>query len=262
MDNKVQKNKIEQFVDKKEGFEDLFLITQIKYLSYWHIKLKGKNEVTSPEINELFEAISLPKPTNISDLVRNLIKANFFIRNKKAKTFSIHRKFLKKLDAEYGVNSSTDKQKVFYISGNEPWTDRNKMLNVFLSGLKGEILIVDAYYGLGTLHVLENFKKNQKVKFLTAQLGGSENADKFRSELKRFKREFKNIEFKKHAKFYELHDRYMLSDNLLVWVGHGLKDFGDKECFIVAIPREEVSEIASILKKKFNEKWKKANNLT
>lgn len=151
---------------------------------------------------------------------------------------------------------------VIHISGKTGWTDRNKKFSDFLKGLKGEIVIVDSYYGLGSLHVLDNFSEDTNVKFLTAQMGSDENPEKMNKELRRFKKEFPNIALRKYPKFWELHDRYILSEDMLIWVGHGLKDFGDKECFLVGIPIEKIPEVSKTLRLQFKERWEKADNLT
>ncbi len=253
------KNRIETFIDMKEGFEDLSFMEQIKYLAYFYVKSTENREFTPNNIKQVLEMVSLPLPKNIQDLFNKLRNKKVFVKNK---AFSINRKIYRGIEKEFSSDIKEKDIEISYISGNTPWTDRNTRLPEFLKKLKGKIIVLEKHYGLGTLHMLENFQKEQKVKFLTAQLGGSENADKFDKELKRFKREFANVELKQYPKSYELHDRYILSDNMLVWVGHGIKDFGDSECFLIGIPREKVSEISHILELRFKERWKKSNNLS
>lgn len=253
------KNKIEIFIDMKEGFEDLSFTEQIKYLAYFYVKSAGKKDFTPNDIKRILDMVSLPPPQNIQDLFNKLYSKGTFVKNK---AFSINRKAFKELEKEFFQRTKEKDVEIFYISGNSPWTDRNERLSEFLKKLNGEIIIVEAHYGLGTFHVLENFQKGQKVKFLTAQLGANENEDKVEKELKRFKREFPDIELKRYPKFYEFHDRYILSSNMLVWVGHGIKDFGDKECFLIGISREKISEISQILEERFKERWGKSDNLS
>lgn len=163
-----------------------------------------------------------------------------------------------KLEERNAPNS----QKTFYIDGQKPWTDRNSLFPELVSKLQGEILVLDPYYGLGTFHVLSKFSRDKNIKFLTSQIGSNENPAMISKELSRFKKEFKNAELKIYSKFYELHDRYIISDNFLVLVGHGIKDIGDKECFLIGIPAEDVSDIIKNLKQKFKERWAKSNNIT
>ena len=152
-------------------------------------------------------------------------------------------------------NPIMEEDNIFYISGKKPWTDRNENFIKFLQKLKGEILIVDPYYGLDTLSILARFPKN-KIRFITSQLGKEEKEELVKKEISRFKKEFKNINMGSYPKFYELHDRYIISENYFVVIGHGLKDFGNKECFLIAIPKKEIQEITNILENKFNERWK------
>ena len=129
--------------------------------------------------------------------------------------------------------------------------------------LKGDLCIVDPFYGNGTFYVLEKFGKKRKIRFLTCNLGNQEqsNLSNFKINLGRFKKEFKNIEMKKYDKFYELHDRYIIADNALVIIGHGIKDLADKESFVIFLPEEIVANFLPVVKKTFEERWKKSNNL-
>ncbi|MBU1167541.1 hypothetical protein KKC60_04005 [Patescibacteria group bacterium] len=150
---------------------------------------------------------------------------------------------------------------VVFISGKKPWTDRNKEFSSLLNSFEGEIIIVDNYFGSGTLQILAQFPKGRKIKFLTGQFGSDENKDRLKRELSDFKKEFKNIEFRIYAKNYELHDRFVLSDNYLIWIGHGLKDVGNKESFLIALPKNKITEVQRQLNSQFDGKWKRAQNL-
>ena len=166
-------------------------------------------------------------------------------------------KFLRKDKSKWVQkhNSPSNEDEFVYITGKTPWTDRNEKFINFVSRLKGEILIVDPYYGLDTLHILTKFPRSD-IKFLTAQLGNDETEEIIKKEISRFQKEFKNIHIRVYPKFYELHDRYIISDNYFVVVGHGLKDFGNKECFFIAIPAGTMSELIKVLKERFEERWK------
>lgn len=156
---------------------------------------------------------------------------------------------------------SADKKRIRLITGEKPWTDKNKEFMELISNLKREIFILDPYYGLETLHVLSSFGYTKRVYFLTSKMGGGENAALVNKEIARFKKEFKNIEMRAYPKFDELHDRYIISDNFFVIVGHGLKDFGNKECFLIAIPDEDVKGLITTLKTNFKKRWKNSTIL-
>lgn len=153
--------------------------------------------------------------------------------------------------------------KILFFTGNDCWTDLNKNFQKIIEALYGNLDIVDRFYGNGTLHVLQRFGKNRKIRFLTCELGKDEQQDivNFQINLQRFKREFKNIEMKKYDKWYELHDRYVIADNALVIVGHGIKDLADKESFVIFLPREQVKGFLPNLRTIFEKRWKNSIKL-
>lgn len=148
-----------------------------------------------------------------------------------------------------------DQNGIKLITGEKPWTDKNKKFIGFIKELEGEIFILDPYYGAETLHILSNFENTRKIYFLTCKMGGGENLTIMKKEIARFNKEFKNIEMRIYPKFDELHDRYIISDNFFVIVGHGFKDIGNKECFLIAIPNEDVKGLVAILKVNFKKRW-------
>lgn len=150
--------------------------------------------------------------------------------------------------------------KTFFVTGTNAWTDYNENFPKIISALKGDICIVDPFYGNGTFSMLAKFGKERKIRFLSANLGYEEqkNITEFDVNLKKFKSQFINIKLKKYEKSWELHDRYILADNALVIVGHGIKDFGNKESFVVFLPKKEVQKFLPILKGIFERRWKKS----
>ncbi len=160
---------------------------------------------------------------------------------------------------EYLANISIDNNtKIYFVNGDNAWSSTNKNLPALIKKLNEEIMIVDPFYGLGTLTNLDKISENKKIRFLTSKLGNDENEDKFKKEFLKFKNEFKNIQIKKYDKFYELHDRYIVSDNGLIIIGHGIKDLGSKESFIIALFDEEIKSLIPTLKESFENKWKKS----
>lgn len=150
-----------------------------------------------------------------------------------------------------------------FFTGANAWSDPNKNFPKIISLLKGDLDIVDPFYGHGTFYVLEKFGKKRKIRFLTCTLGSDEqrNLSKFTIDLKRFKKEFKNIDMRKYPKPYELHDRYIVGDNALVVVGHGLKDLANKESFVIYMPSDLVKDFLPNLRKIFNLRWKKSSSI-
>ena len=152
---------------------------------------------------------------------------------------------------------------ITFFSGSTPWSDLNKNFPQIINRLEGDICIVDSYYGLGSLYTLAKFGKERNVKFLSASLGKDEqqNIAKFEAELKKFKSEFKNITIRKYDAWYELHDRYIFSDNALFIVGHGIKDLGTKESFGVFLPKAMVGNLLTVIKDNFEKRWAKSKDV-
>lgn len=171
--------------------------------------------------------------------------------------------FIDKKYAEEKITAPSAVENVLFFTGKDSWTDPNKNFQKVIELLKGDLCIVDPFYGNGTFYALEKFGKYRKIRFLSCKLGNEEqnNITKFEINLKRFRKEFKNIEMRKYDKYYELHDRYIIADNGLVIVGHGIKDLADKESFVVFLSKALVKKFLPVLKKVFEERWKKANNL-
>ncbi len=204
------------------------------------------------------------KPNNLTALMEPLLREDVVKvkitgngRNKKKFWFP---GWLDKKQLECSLK--LDKGAMFF-SGKGSWTDPNKNFPKIVSLLEGDLCVVDPYYGNGTFFALEKFGNKRKIRFLTCKLGGEEqdNPTKFDNNLKRFKKEFKNIELREYEKFYELHDRYIISDNALVIIGYGIKDLADKESFIVFLPKNLVKDFLPTLKKTFEMRWSKSRKI-
>ena len=219
--------------------------------------------------NTLAEALS---PTGISHIAYKILEEDIH-KNSISKALSRAGKKIKRHGdglveimgpgkKELEKLRSLGQNKIILITGERPWTDKNREFVNFIKLLKGEIFILDPYYGIETLQILSNFENSKKVYFLTSRMGGGENPALVTKEMARFKKEFKNIEMSAYPKFGELHDRYIISDNFFVIVGHGLKDIGNKECFLIAIPAEDVKELTTTLKINFKKRWENSTILS
>ncbi len=141
---------------------------------------------------------------------------------------------------------------VSYIEGGKPRTAR-KLLADILSSLTGEVKVCDPYYGLRTLDALEMIPATCTVKFLTAQT--TEKPIKLLGAIADFKRERPNTELRIFPDPKSLHDRYVLSNRLLLILGHGIKDIGNKESFVVSISNDYAGDLIESLEKTFEERW-------
>jgi len=147
---------------------------------------------------------------------------------------------------------------VFFFSGKESWSDSNKKFPKIVELLEGNLCIVDPFYGNGTFHTLSSFGKTKRVRFLSAELGRDEqtNLVQFNTNLQKFKAEFRNIEMRRYPNRYELHDRYVIAQNALVIIGHGIKDLAGKESFVIFLPKNKVGEFLPGLKAFFEKRWR------
>jgi hypothetical protein len=164
-------------------------------------------------------------------------------------------KIMKKGEEHLKEIEGKDKLSVVYIDGTKPWTDQ-KVIKEFIKNLRGEILIIDKFFGIETLDMLTEFGTTRKVKFLTAKITTS--TGRFNRDIKKFQAQYKNIEIKIYPKEYELHDRYLLTDKEVCILGHGLKDLGTKESFVIVLCDVVGKEIRTTLRNKFEERWLQA----
>ena len=56
-----------------------------------------------------------------------------------------------------------------------------------------------------------------------------------------------------------MHDRYVLTDDMLILVGHGLKDIGGKESFVIRLDGEVARDLIATLAPSFDAKWASAS---
>jgi Holliday junction resolvasome RuvABC DNA-binding subunit len=129
-----------------------------------------------------------------------------------------------------------------------------------LEELQGNLQIVDPYCGIRTLDILRDIG-NKEVKFLTRiEYLNEKERERFLRELKDFKTEYPTVKFRNYPDT-DIHDRYVISANQLVVLGHSLKDFGSKESFAIVLNRETSKNIVEALIEIFNRRWKQAIEL-
>jgi len=127
---------------------------------------------------------------------------------------------------------------------------------------KDDLLIFDPYYGLKTLDVLETFLgKHKSIKFLTSQLGNGERQSLFDSAYGDFKREHGNKLKIKKISTNDIHDRYIVAKNLFFIIGHGLKDLGNKESFVLGIADKYGKNIRETVRQNFLDRWGSADDI-
>jgi len=141
---------------------------------------------------------------------------------------------------------------VFRIEAGKPRTARSTLVEI-MRNLSGIVRICDPYYGTKTLDTLEQIPKDHEVRFLTDKT--SDNSLKIENALKDYKTERPKTTFKKVKHPSPLHDRYILSDKILIILGHGLKDIGGKESFLIILDASIVPDLIAQISKVFDDLW-------
>ena len=149
---------------------------------------------------------------------------------------------------------------LFYFEPNKRFTSKRLLSKNILDNLKGDLKVVDPYCGERTLDILKNVE-NRTVKFLT-KVGSlrDKERNRFLRELRDFKLENPNIEFRDYP-HTDIHDRYMISSEFLVVLGHSIKDLGSKESFAIVLKRDTSKNIVDALIENFDRRWKQSNTL-
>ncbi len=143
-----------------------------------------------------------------------------------------------------------------YVTGKAPWSDRRFVVKEAMKKANGDVRILDKYFGMESLDFLQDFQKHRRIRFLTTH--PSKNLGHLQREVARFKKEFPNTEFKAYPVPHELHDRYVLFDKEVWFVGHGIKDIGSKESFVVLLQDPFGKDIRKTLFESFEGRWAKS----
>ncbi|MGA2504022.1 MAG: hypothetical protein ABSG01_08015 [Anaerolineales bacterium] len=146
---------------------------------------------------------------------------------------------------------------VLYIEGGKPFTTRKKLEEI-IHDLKGDICICDTYLGERSFDIISSLPKECKLKFLTSHLSGD--PEKIRRVQKDFLIEHPKSEFRLYQK-QDLHDRYIVTNNNLLIIGHGIKDIGNRESFIIIIDSLIGQDTIANVKINFDDKWKSSQIL-
>lgn len=151
--------------------------------------------------------------------------------------------------------------KIFYFEPEKKFTCKRILSKNILDNLKDELRIVDPYCSERTLDVLKDIKSNVIVKFLTRIENLREKEKKrFLRELKDFKSENSNIKFKNYPR-NDIHDRYIISPDFLIILGHSIKSLGSKESFAIVLDKETSRNIFGDLIGNFNRRWGESSDI-
>jgi hypothetical protein len=138
------------------------------------------------------------------------------------------------------------------IEAGKPRSARKK-LEEMLAPLNGPVSICDPYYGLRTLDALALIPISCQARFLTSRT--SEKTASLRGPLADFKREHPHVQLRILSSATAIHDRYILSTDALMLLGHGIKDIGAKESFVVAIAASYADDLLKLTQSSFDKHW-------
>jgi hypothetical protein len=145
---------------------------------------------------------------------------------------------------------------VLYAEPGKPWKAK-KDLKALAESMKGELLVTDRYYGVKTLYTLEILAdRKERVRFITAETG--ENPRKLSGLIHDLVRDKPNLEVRIYPKRYELHDRHILGDDAILLIGHGIKDLGGSESFMVLLPAKLAGDVMSMARSCFEDRWSRS----
>lgn len=147
---------------------------------------------------------------------------------------------------------------VWFVKAGTPFSERQRLASV-LEELRGDVCVVEPYYGPGLLSALQHLKACDTVRCLTRQLpkGGKAVVE---HDIKLFKQEYANAEFQ-ISNSGDLHDRYVLTDKRILILGQGLKDFGKDDSFLIGLDDSVAKDMIKSAKTAFEAHWAAATAL-
>ncbi|MEM4258593.1 MAG: hypothetical protein QXL17_05515 [Candidatus Thermoplasmatota archaeon] len=159
------------------------------------------------------------------------------------------------------LNEAQDRPiQLFYFEPDRRFTSKKILSRNILNNFKDELNIVDPYCNERTLDILKDIKcKNVKILTCIDNLN-QKDKERFLREIKDFKSETSNIEFRNYP-LKDIHDRYIISSENLIILGHSMKDIGSKESFAIVLNKDTSKNICEALTEIFNRRWKQSNVL-
>jgi hypothetical protein len=185
---------------------------------------------------------------------RSLASAAGFISSRREEG-EVFYKIMTKGKSEIEPFLSRSKLSVVRIEKDQPRTARIELKETFAL-LKGEVRICDPYYGIRTLDALDYIPTKCTIKFLS--VNPTDSITKLVGAIKDFKKERPKSEFRVADKTAGLHDRFVVTDTCLIILGHGLKDIGGKESFLIRLDQSLVPDLVKASIQSFDDKWNNA----
>jgi len=162
---------------------------------------------------------------------------------------------------DYLMSASNQKNiNLLYFEPEKRFTSKRQLIKNVLNNLKGILKFADPYVDIRTLDILKDLN-NSEIRVLSKLTNLREpQRSRFLRELKDFLKENGNFQFKDYNK-RDLHDRYIISQDSIILIGHSIKDLGAKESFAVVLDKETNSDIYKVLNSNFDERWNLSNSI-
>jgi len=146
---------------------------------------------------------------------------------------------------------------VWFVENGQPRTQRKQLADL-LATLTGDAIVCDPFFGPGVLSAMQNLEGCSSVRCLTGNLqGGKATVDQ---QVKEFRNDFPQMEFRYRAGG-ALHDRYVATISKIMIIGHGLKDFGKRESFVVVLDEQHAEDTIKTVMSTFEAHWQAASLL-
>ena len=156
--------------------------------------------------------------------------------------------------------SKQDSINLLYFEPEKKFSSKRQLAKNILSKLKGVLKFVDPYIDIRTLDILKDLK-NSDIKVLSKLSNLKEpKKSRFLRELTDFVKEKKNFQFRDYSS-KDLHDRYIISQDSIILIGHSIKDLGGKESFAVVMDKATTIDIYEILNSNFDDRWNHSNSI-
>lgn len=137
------------------------------------------------------------------------------------------------------------------IESGKPFSAKNIKLKSIFEHVKGTLRICDPYLDIKSLDVIYvNVRKETPVQILTQNLFDKPSGILSRT-LADLKHEGFDIEVRQYSSS-DLHDRYLIDDNLFWFSGNSINHLGQKESFLVTLG----DDIRQSMLSTFNSRWK------
>jgi len=149
---------------------------------------------------------------------------------------------------------------LFYFEPDRRFTSKRILSRDILNNLEGTLKIIDPYCNERTLDILKDSRDREAKVITRLEKLKERERSRFLREIEDFKSENKNIEFRDYP-HGDIHDRYIISSEFLVILGHSIKDLGSKESFAVILNKNTNKNIVEALNENFDRRWKQSRTI-